>query len=832
MKAPVSYNKAGHAQIDFVELNQLALQHLLSVLDDFLKLDTEVVGKEVQMLNPARSDNAFGSFSINRESGAWADFAEQGFKGGDVVSLVAKVKNLSQLDAAKLLGEYLSACSDLPMNGDSTSLKLVAWRNLPGGDTGRGRGDFAIPQPSGALELRSVVTTDKEVPEIRVHLPELGLPSAQYQYLDADGLPIATVCRFDHHGKKTYRPFTLESDATTGKLTWLPRAPEVRPLYNLHLLGAKPDAQVIFCEGEKTADAAAVLFPDAIATTTMNGALSADKSDFSPLAGRKIIIAPDNDEPGRNYANAVHGLASKAGAVIAGVLTYPSELFGIQVDGQPTEVAQGYDLADALQTGWTAARLKAVLPKILQLPPAVEAGSPASKRSSNLTKVTSLDDEGTLRGLMHRFVAIQFNGRVVHDGSGFRAYRGGYWPMLNQTVELEKPLALFLEGKVTPALIKQVMDLIKIFYSCDASEFGKLGDLVCVQNGTLAPVSGTLLEHNWKLHLPNRLEVEWSPGASCPIWEQTLQQIFEPDADGLAKIRFLQEFIGYCLIPDTTMHKFLWLVGRGGNGKSLVLSILEELVGRENVSHAQLDRIQDKFARAELQNKLVNISSEMSAESTVSDGYLKQIVAGDMIEAERKYQPSFSFKPTARLVGATNELPRLLDHSDGFFRRAVIIKFNRQFSEAEQDRTLLSRLQEELPGILAWAVTGLQRLKQRGNFEVPASSKEALAQYRRDSDPVQQFAEEFLRPTEVRADWVAANSLYAAFRIWALDSGYRAMAEGNFKNRLLAHGFSQHRTNKGRFWALSYTGRCPVASFGGLPTNTSSISPLARAYQV
>src|SRR5262249_35832816 len=154
------------------------------------------------------------------------------------------------------------------------------------------------------------------------------------------------------------------------------------------------------------------------------------------------------------------------------------------------------------------------------------------------------------------------------------------------------------------------------------------------------------------------------------------------------------------LVADTRYHKFLWLVGAGANGKSVILQLLEAVVGRHNCAHLMLTRLARDFVRASLQDKLVNISSEMRAEDTVSDSLLKAITAGDTIEAEIKYGPSISFRPTARLVAATNELPRLLDTSEGFRRRVMIIRFPRVFAEHEQDRDRVRNLMPELPGIL------------------------------------------------------------------------------------------------------------------------------------
>jgi putative DNA primase/helicase len=196
----------------------------------------------------------------------------------------------------------------------------------------------------------------------------------------------------------------------------------------------------------------------------------------------------------------------------------------------------------------------------------------------------------------------------------------------------------------------------------------------------------------------------------------------------------------------------------------------------------------------------VNISSEMSADGTIADGYLKAIASGDLVEAERKYKPSFSFKPFVKLIAATNHLPRLLDLSEGFFRRAVVLTFNRQFSEAEQDRSLESTLRGEMNGILRWAVVGLRRLRDRGRFIEPTSSISALAEYRKDSDPAGQFADECLLPST--AEGLRASAIYQGYKEWCTTYGYRAMNNSTFGKRLKELGFTSYRTSAGSVWRV------------------------------
>ena len=106
--------------------------------------------------------------------------------------------------------------------------------------------------------------------------------------------------RFDDDGGKKILPLCW-----TGK-GWKSKAwPAPRPLYNLDQIAARPDAATIVCEGEKAADAAALIFPEFVATTSSGGARSAAKTDWAPLAKRRVIVWPDTDEAGIGYAQEV-----------------------------------------------------------------------------------------------------------------------------------------------------------------------------------------------------------------------------------------------------------------------------------------------------------------------------------------------------------------------------------------------------------------------------------------------------------------------------------------------------------------------------------------------
>lgn len=128
-----------------------------------------------------------------------------------------------------------------------------------------------------------------------------GPHSAVWTYHNAAGEPVGTIVRWDADGGKDIRPL-----AKTAKGWIIGGMPEPRPLYRLPELLARPNERVFVCEGEKAADAAASI--GLLATTSPHGCESAATADWSPLAGRDVVILPDNDLAGRRYAKEVAGI--------------------------------------------------------------------------------------------------------------------------------------------------------------------------------------------------------------------------------------------------------------------------------------------------------------------------------------------------------------------------------------------------------------------------------------------------------------------------------------------------------------------------------------------
>jgi len=161
---------------------------------------------------------------------------------------------------------------------------------------------------------------------------DLGPVTAKWDYLNEDDRLIACVYRYDPPGGKQFRPW----DVVNRRL----KAPEPRPLYNRPAIKAAD--QVVLVEGEKAAQA--LIDAGITATTAMNGAKApVEKTDWSPLDGKRVLIWPDKDGPGWQYAMAAGQAVLVAGALSVSVLLPP--------DDRPEK----WDAADAIDDGMDVA---------------------------------------------------------------------------------------------------------------------------------------------------------------------------------------------------------------------------------------------------------------------------------------------------------------------------------------------------------------------------------------------------------------------------------------------------------------------------------------------
>jgi putative DNA primase/helicase len=315
----------------------------------------------------------------------------------------------------------------------------------------------------------------------------------------------------------------------------------------------------------------------------------------------------------------------------------------------------------------------------------------------------------------------------------------------------------------------------------------------CVENGMYSIGEDRLYPHSQDYFATYMFPVIYGPETvpRCIRWLQFLEEVIQtPEV-----IAQVQEFFGYCLTPSTAFEKCLLCLGPGADGKSTMLKVLRALVGPKNCAAVNIEDLDDQFQRSSLYGKLLNISTEVGSKAMESKIF-KAIVSGDSIQAAFKHENSFEFEPTCKMAFAANRFPRVLDNSDGFFRKILPIQFKRQFLNGG-DKGLLDTLKGELSGIFHWALIGRMRLWQQQDFTDCDETSRIMLDYRRSNNPVLCFAEdelEFGDPTD-EAYETPKKDVYDLYETYCKDKGYQKFSEENFFRELKAakHNLEQYR---------------------------------------
>jgi hypothetical protein len=267
--------------------------------------------------NEARVGDVYGtpgaSLSIKlsgKDAGLWKDHATS--EGGDLIALYRACMGYQGTT------DFVSSLKEIAKDylGDPVEVEHSAWR----------------PTATEKIEQAK----EKLGTKPRADLIELGAPVATYKYFDTRGNIIASVVRYEPDGtreSKTFRPYCFRT--FDGIQKWTQGAPDLRPLYRLPEITLT--STVVLVEGEGCAEALASLGIEA--TSAMQGANAPiDKTDWSPLAGKTVVIWPDKDAPGEAYGRNVAARLQALGCTVLGITP-------------PEDASEGWDAVDAIAEG-------------------------------------------------------------------------------------------------------------------------------------------------------------------------------------------------------------------------------------------------------------------------------------------------------------------------------------------------------------------------------------------------------------------------------------------------------------------------------------------------
>lgn len=292
----------------------------------------------------------------------------------------------------------------------------------------------------------------------------------------------------------------------------------------------------------------------------------------------------------------------------------------------------------------------------------------------------------------------------------------------------------------------------------------------------------------------NRLNVEYRPKAKAPMWKTFLRSLLEEE-----DIVTLQEFVGYCLVPTTVAQKALFIIGRGGEGKSVVGDVLHSLFTNSMVQGELHNLQENRFMLAQLENRLVFYDDDLQTSALKDTGTFKKLVTASIpLLVERKGEPHYEMLPYARIIASGNKsIEACYDHSDGFYRRLIVLKCKGKDPNRKDDRLLARTISDsELSGILNWAIEGLQRLMANNwTFTISERALANITQAEEESNNIIQFMDDVSAVVyDTKLD-ATGGELYDAYERWC---------EGNAMKPLATRTFSSYLRENSDRWKITY----------------------------
>ena len=521
------------------------------------------------------------------------------------------------------------------------------------------------------------------------------------------------------------------------------------------------------CEGEK--DAITIYCDGKQAITSTNGARSIPE-DLSLLkAFDSCTIIYDNDKAGNEGAEKL------------------AERMVIEF-GKPVKIAQwrnglhdGYDISDDAENGF-----KEMYHAVTNAREYEEDKVKTQQADQNREYKKS--DMGNAEYLCDLFgEKIRYN----HTIGKWNIWEGQYWKpdRINKIYQLAKDSARKRQAKALTILDTQQKGN-ELKFSVYSENYGKLTSALksaqsipkiasihenwdadpyyfqC-NNGVLNLYTGELMKGKPEWMISQSGNVKYDPDAECPTWDESLKEWMSDDEE---MIQFIYRALGYSLTGLTDEQVMFLNVGSGANGKSVFQKVMAELWSDYH-THSRFDAFEKKFSSsntndlARLHNARVVTTNETGERKKLDEERLKEIVGGDSITARFLNHEYFTYQSKVKLWAATNNLPKVEDFSDGFWRRMIVIKWVNKFKGENRDPGLFDELKSELSGILNRVIQGLMEWHNQ-KLNPPEKVMNATEEYRIEEDVVAQFIADCVTVVGEYEVIITAKQMYERYKEW------------------------------------------------------------------
>jgi putative DNA primase/helicase len=609
-----------------------------------------------------------------------------------------------------------------------------------------------------------------------------------YDYMDESGALLFQVCRL-----RDPKDFRQRRPDGNGGWEWKVKGTRA-VLYHLDKLSLTP-GDVLMVEGEKDVDR---LWSLGFIATCNPGGVYKWRDEFADmLAGRRVVIIPDNDKAGKEHAETVYRSLLRV-AEVACVLELP-------------ELPEKGDVSDWLDAGHTADELRNIVYEALEAARDAGASVKVEEPAGDLVDIEApytIAEQFLIRNYREQGVYT-----LVHHRDTFYAWSmiGAYHEIGNKKLISQIYSYLnrcsYIDGKdrqkkVKPdtILVNKVLHAIGALVHLDDNITApcwlgntlhgmKPADIVACTNGLLHLPTRKLWPATPRYFTHNAVSFAYDPDAPKPVeWLKFLgQQWGEGDDCDVESIVALQEIFGLSLTGDTSFQKAFLLIGPPRSGKGTIARVLTEVIGSQNMVSPVLSSFASEFGLMPLLEKRIAIISDARLSGRVDQVLITErilsITGEDSVTIHRKYKNAWIGRLQIRFLILSNELPGLVDSSGALANRFIILELTKSFL-GNEDKDLINRLLKELSGIFNWSLDGWDSLNKRGKFVQPKSAMDMIEDFADLGSPVSAFVRDrcVLGPDKK----ASVEDIYKVWGWWCEEEGRKPGAKNIFCRNLKA----------------------------------------------
>lgn len=313
-------------------------------------------------------------------------------------------------------------------------------------------------------------------------------------------------------------------------------------------------------------------------------------------------------------------------------------------------------------------------------------------------------------------------------------------------------------------------------------------NMIAFANGLYNIVDDSFVAFTPEHIITNKIRWDYNPEAYSELADKTLNKIA---CDDPAIRALLEEAIGYCFYRRNELGKAFILTGDKSNGKSTFLSMVQTLLGEENIASLDLKELGDRFKTAEMFGKLANIGDDIGDEFIANPAIFKKLVTGERVSAERKGQNPFEFNNYSKLLFSANNIPRIKDKTGAVQRRLTIIPFDARFSADDPDFNPyikhLLKTDEVMEYLINLGIVGLKRVLTNRAFTASAKVQKAMDEYEENNNPILGFFKE-CEDEDFQIENESTNKVYKRYQEYCLANSLQPMSNIEFSkqvNRIL-----------------------------------------------